>query len=80
MLPVASDGADDGVHLAGDAVDGALDVVLRLGGVVLGLALDVLFPARLLPGLGAGQVADGLDNGALERVVLAGSLAARLCQ
>lgn len=77
LLPVARDGADDGVHLARDAVDGALNVILRLGGVVLGLALDVLFPPGLLPGLGAGQVADRLDGRALEGVVLARGLAGR---
>ena len=75
LFAVARDGADDSVLLAADAVRGALDVALGLGGLVLGLALGVLLLARLGPGFGAGQVADGLDGGALEGVELASGLA-----
>ena len=75
LLAIASDGTDDGVDLTTDAVGRALDVLLRLGGVVLGLALRVLVTAGLGPGGGAGEVTDRLDDGALERVVLARRLA-----
>ena len=76
MLAVASKGADDSVLLAGEAVGGALDVVLGLGGVVLGLTLGVLLLAGLGPGLGAGEVTDGLDDGTLDGVELTGDLPA----
>ena len=36
----------------------------------------MLLLARLGPGLGAGEVADGLDDGALDGVELTGDLAA----
>lgn len=75
LLAVAHDGADDGVLLAGEAVHGALGVAFGLGGLVLGLALGVLLLARLGPGLGARQVANGLDGGAFERAELAIDLA-----
>ena len=69
-MPVAGQRADDGILLARDAVRRALDVRLGLGGFVLRLARSVL----LLPGLGprgsAGNVADGLDDGALDGVEL----------
>lgn len=49
--------------------------MLRLGGLVLGLALKVLLLAGLLPRLGTSKVADRLDGGTLQGVVLAGGLA-----
>ena len=78
LLAVARDGTDDGILLAAETVHGALGVSLGLGGVVLCLALGVLVPARGGPGLGAGEVADRLDDGALDGVVLTGGLAARV--
>jgi len=71
---VASDGADDGILLAGKAVDTALYVRLALSGLDLSLAGDVLLAARVDPGLRACDVADGLDDGALGGVELAGRL------
>ena len=76
LLAVASDGANGRVLAAADAVLGALDVALRLRGVVLGLALGVLLLPGLLPGGRAGQVADRLYEVALGGVPLAGGLAA----
>ena len=75
MLAITCDGAHDGILLTAETVHGALGVALGLGGLVLGLALGVLLLARLLPGLEAGDVADGLDGSALEGVELAGGLA-----
>lgn len=77
LLAVASDCTNDGVDLAADAVGGALDVLLCLSGVVLCLALGMLVLAGLGPGGGAGEVADGLDDGALQGVELASGLAVR---
>ena len=76
LLAVTSHGTDDGILLAAETVHGALGVALGLGGVVLGLTLSVLLLAGLSPGLGAGEVADGLDDVALQGVVLTGGLAA----
>ena len=73
-MTVASDSADDAILLALDAVDGTLSVALRLGGLDLGLTGSVLLLAGLGPGVGACHVADGLDNGTLDGVVLAGGL------
>lgn len=65
MRPVASDGADDGILLSANAVDDTLSVAFRLGSFVLALACGVLLFTRLLPGSGAGQVADTFDDVAL---------------
>lgn len=75
LAAVASNGTDDGILLAADAVDGALSVALGLGGVIFGLALDVLLLAGLLPARGTGKVADGLDGITLDGVILASGLA-----
>ena len=74
MLTVAGNGADDGVLLATKAVGSALDVGLGLGGLVFDLALGVLLLARLRPGGRTSDITDGLDDGTLEGVVLAGDL------
>ena len=76
LLAVASHGTDDGVLLAAETVHGALGVSLGLSSVVLGLTLGMLLLPGLSPGLGAGEVADGLDDVALQGVVLTGGLAA----
>ena len=75
LLPVTSECADNGLLLATETVGGALSVALRLGGLVLGLALGMLVTARRLPRLEARRVADHLDEAALGRVVLTGGLA-----
>ena len=75
LLPVASNGANDGILLPRHTVDSAVDVLLRLRGLVLGLSLVVLFASGLLPGLEPGRVANHLDHGTLHGVVLAGGLA-----
>ena len=75
LLPVASNGADDGILLPRHTVDCAVDVLFRLRGLVFGLSLLVLFASRLLPGLEPGRVANYLDHGTLNGVVLAGGLA-----
>jgi hypothetical protein len=62
LLAVTSDGADDRVDLASNAVGSALDVALGLRGVVLSLAGGVLLLAGLLPRRGAGNVADLQDR------------------
>ena len=77
LLAVTSEGAHYCVLLSTNAISSPLDVAFGLGGLVLGLALGVLLLARLGPGVGAGQVADGLDGGALEGVELASGLATR---
>ena len=71
---VASDGTDNSVLLALEAVTCALDVLLRLGGLDLSLTCSMLLASRVDPRGRASQVADGLDGGALGRVVLAGGL------
>ena len=76
MLTVPRGSTNNRIYLATDAVDGAFDVTLGLCGVVLGLALGVLLLARLLPCLSTGEVADSLNDSALDRVVLSGGLAA----
>jgi hypothetical protein len=75
LLAVASDSADNGVLLSTEAVGGAFSVTLGLGGLVLGLALGVLFTAGLGPRLKASGIADSLDDVALGGVVLTGGLA-----
>ncbi len=77
LRAVAGDGTDNGVLLAADAVDSAVCVALDLDGLVLGLALDVLLLSGVGPRRRAGQVADGLDDVALDGVVLASGLARR---
>lgn len=74
LLLIARDRADDRVLLAFHTVGDALGVVLRARGGHLGLAVVVLLAAGLRPCGGAGEVADGLDEGALDGVVLAGVL------
>jgi len=71
---VAGDSADNSVLLALEAVTCALDVRLRFGSLNLSLACSVLLATRVDPRGSASQVADGLDGGALGRVVLAGGL------
>jgi len=73
--PVASDGANDGVLLSANAVSGTLSVTLGLGSLVLGLSSSVLLLARALPAGSAGQVTNALNDVALGRVELSGSLA-----
>ena len=75
LLPVTSECADDGILLPRHTVDCAVDVLLRLRGLVFGLSLLVLFASRLLPGLEPGRVANYLDHGTLHGVVLDGGLA-----
>lgn len=72
---VASNSAHNSVLLASDTVDSALSVSFSLRGLILCLAGRVLLFARLLPRGGASHVADGLNDIALEGVVLAGGLA-----
>lgn len=55
---VTSDGTDDRVLLALDALLGALDVLLALGGLDLGLAGGVLLAAGVGPGGCASEVSD----------------------
>ena len=68
---VTSDSTDDRILLALDTLLGALDVLLALGGLDLGLALGMLLLAGLLPLGGAGDVANGLLDGTSDRVVVA---------
>lgn len=75
LLAVTSDRADDCVFLSTEAIERAFGILLRLSRLVLCLALSVLLFPGLLPGLGASEVTDRLDNGTLQRVVLAGGLA-----
>lgn len=70
---IASDGTDNLVLLAANAVLGALCVSLSLSLLVLGLALSMLLLARVCPGCGASGVTNGLDDVALGGVELAGS-------
>lgn len=55
---VTSKGAHDVVFVSASAVSGALDVALRLSGLVLGFACSVLLFARGLPFRRPGDVAD----------------------
>ena len=71
LLPVPGDCADDGVLLPCQAIEGPFGVTLSLSGVVFGLASGVLLLAGLLPRRQASHVADGLDEGAFDRVKLA---------
>lgn len=67
---IASDSADDRVLVASDPVGRALCVSFGLSSLVFALTLGVLLLARCLPRLGAGDVADSLDDVSLGRVVL----------
>ena len=62
LLAVAGEGADDGILLPSDAVSCTLSEGLSRGSLVLGLTLGVLLLARLGPGAGVGEVADGLHD------------------
>lgn len=80
LLTVPNNSANDGILLAGEAVDCTLGVPLGLSGIVLSLPRCVFLFAGLGPCLGAGQVTHILDNCALERVVLPGGFAIQKCQ
>lgn len=75
LLSVTGYGTDDGILLSAETVYGAVGVALGLGGLVLSFTLGVLVAARCGPRLETGHVADGLDDGALDGVVLTGGLA-----
>jgi hypothetical protein len=77
LLLVASYSAYNGVVFASDAIRSTLNVLFGLRGLVLGLALGVLFLAGLLPRLETSHVTDRLDKSALRGVELAGSFAKR---
>lgn len=77
-MSIASNSADNSVLLPYDTILGTLNVSLGLSSLVLGLALSVLVTAGGLPRLGTSEVADGLDYGTLQRVILTGSLAAEV--
>jgi hypothetical protein len=69
LLLVASDGTRNSVELPLDAVGDTLNIALGLSSGDLGLALSVLLFAALGPGGSASRVSDGLDDGALNRVI-----------
>jgi len=72
---ISRQGSDDRILVSSDAVGDSLDVLFGLSGVVLSLARRVLLFARGCPRLGASEVADGLNDGAFERMELACSFA-----
>lgn len=72
---VAGDSAYNRVLVASGTVDGALSVTLGLSSLVFCLSGSVLLLSRCLPRGGTGDVTDGLDDVALQRVVLTGALA-----
>ena len=63
---VSSNSAHDGVILALDTVRNTLCVAFGLSGFDFCLSFRVLFLSRCLPRLGAGSIADGFDNVALD--------------
>ena len=65
LLTVTSDGADNGILLPGNAVGGAVDVILGLRGGLLSFASSVLLLAGLSPRLAAGHLANLLDQSTL---------------
>ena len=74
---VTRNAGDENVLLAAEAVDGALDVVLGLGGLDFELAFSMLFATACLQTPHASDVADGLNNVALHFVEATGGLTAR---
>jgi hypothetical protein len=72
---VSCDGANNGILLSCKAVGGTLYISLGLSGFVLRLPGGMLLLSRLLPGSGAGDVSDTLDDVAFGRVELTGGLA-----
>lgn len=58
LVLIACHSTDNRVLLARDTVSCAIDVSLRLSSIVLCLSSSMLLLSGLLPGRGAGQVAD----------------------
>lgn len=77
LAVIAGNGANDGVLLARHAVCGTLYISLGAGGVILALALCVLHAAAVSGAAESEHLADGLLQGALLLVVLAGRLRRR---
>lgn len=77
LLTITGYGTKDSILLADQTVSSTVDVILSTSSVVLGFSSSVLLPARLLPGGGPCQISNRLDDGALDGVVLAGTLAIR---
>jgi len=74
LLTIASDGTEHGVLLANYAVYRSVNVVLGTSCVVLGLSGNMFFAARLLPGGSPRKIPNRLNDGTLDRVVLASGL------
>ena len=72
---ISGHGTNYRVFIAGSTVDSAVNVSFGFSSIILGFTLSMFFFAALLPGSGTSKVADGLDNVALDGVILAGSLA-----
>ena len=70
LLTIASNGANDGVLLSAEIVEGTIGVSFSLSSFVLGLSGSMFLLARIGPRLGAGQATHRLDDGALEGVEL----------
>ena len=72
LLTIASNSANDGIFLPTETVFSAFSVSLCPSSGVLGLAGSVLLSARVRPRLRTGHITESLNDGALERVELAG--------